>query len=100
MVFLTVKFSEILHASAYDIYNYIYKVGKNATASARLPAAARRGGQRGTRAHYIVMQSILEKKLSVILPSFVYYSIVRAVVAATRVGRMAISQDCHPWHFF
>ena len=24
----------------------------------------------------------------------------RAVVAATRVGRMAISQGCHPWHFF
>ena len=23
----------------------------------------------------------------------------RAVVAATRVGRMAISQGCHPWHF-
>ena len=25
------------------VYNYIYKVRKNATASARLPAAARRG---------------------------------------------------------
>ena len=33
MVFLTVKFSEILLASAYDIYNYIYKVKKNATDS-------------------------------------------------------------------
>ena len=43
MVFLTVKFSEILHASTYDIYNYIHKVRKNATASARLPAAAHRG---------------------------------------------------------
>ena len=28
MVFLTVKFYEILLASTYDIYNYIYKVKK------------------------------------------------------------------------
>ena len=43
MVFLTVNLFEILHASTYNIYNYIYKVRKNATASARPPAAARRG---------------------------------------------------------
>ena len=43
MVFLTVNLIEILHTSAYGIYNYTYKVRKNATASARSPAAARRG---------------------------------------------------------
>ena len=31
---------------------------------------------------------------------FVYYSIVRAVVAATRVAKMPISQGCHPRRVF
>ena len=31
---------------------------------------------------------------------FVYYSIVRAGVAATRVAKMSISQGCHPRRFF
>ena len=31
---------------------------------------------------------------------FIYYSIVRAVVAAPRVEKMAISQGCHPMRGF
>ena len=30
LVFLTVNFHEILHASTYGIYNYIYKIKKSA----------------------------------------------------------------------
>ena len=43
MVFSSVNIFEILYASTYGNYNYIYKVKKNATASVRPPAAARRG---------------------------------------------------------
>ena len=52
-VFFPVKLLEILHASTYDLYNYIYKVKKIRRLVVRgrqpPPAAA---GQRGTRAHY------------------------------------------------
>ena len=41
MFFLTVNLFEILHASTYGIYNYIYKVKKPAAASVRPQAAAR-----------------------------------------------------------
>ena len=43
MDFLTVNLFENLHASNYGIYNYTYKVRKNATGSARPPAAAAYG---------------------------------------------------------
>ena len=40
LVIFSVIFFGILHASTYDIHNYIYKVQKSAAASARPPAAA------------------------------------------------------------
>ena len=71
MVFLTVKYFEILHASAYDIYNYIHIVRKNATASARLPAAARRGrSKRHSRALVYSHSDNQRRKSSVILLPF------------------------------
>ena len=50
-VFLTVNFYEILHVSTYGNYSYIYKVKKMAAATARPPAAVRRGRSICTRAH-------------------------------------------------
>ena len=58
LVFLTVNLIEILHASTYGNYSYIYKVKKMAAATARPPAAARRGRSICTRAHdysYVVL---------------------------------------------
>ena len=44
MAKFVVKFSEILHASTYSLYKWVYKAKKKpAAASARPPAAAARG---------------------------------------------------------
>ena len=41
--FFTANLYEIWHVSTYNIYNYIHEIKKNAAASVRPPAAARRG---------------------------------------------------------
>ena len=91
-----VNLFEILHASAYNIYDYIYKVRKNATASARPPAAAARPTELAL-ARIIVTQNAKRKKER---KKGRLLRIVRAVVAMTRVAKMDIIQGCHPWHFF
>ena len=54
MFFLTVNLFENWHASTYNMCKYIYKVKKNAIASVRPPAAARRGqSKRHLRALYV-----------------------------------------------
>ena len=58
LVIFSVNLIEILHASTYGNYSYIYKVKKMAAATARPPAAARRGRSICTRAHdysYVVL---------------------------------------------
>ena len=63
-VFFQVNIFEILHASTYDYYKYIYKVKKPAAESMQPPAAARRGHSICTRAHYTcTICSIEEGKL-------------------------------------
>ena len=52
MVFLTVKFSEILHASTYDIYNYIYKVKKMPRMATLNNKHSANPGRSYHRAHY------------------------------------------------
>ena len=100
MVFLTVNLFENLHAYTYGIYNYIYKVRKNATASARPPAAARRGRPNWQlRALEFSIEGRKEEESCHDI-YLVLDSMMRAVEAATRVGRTAIIQGCHPWHFF
>ena len=104
MVFSPVNLFEILHANTYNIYNYIYKVEKNATTSGRPPAAARRSWSKWhLRALYIhLLVCVRERVLrsSCFLALIHTRTIVRAVVATTRVAKMAISQGCYPWHFF
>ena len=99
-VFFPVNLLKKLHASTCGIYNYIYKIKKNAPSSTRPPAAARRGrSERQSRA--LQLRSIeRRKRSSSFFPSFVYNSTVRAVVAATRGARMLIIQGCHLGHFF
>ena len=59
----------------------------------------REAAEIGTRAH--LHDFVLEKEERKLWSCFlVYYTIVRAVVAPTRVARMPISQGCHPPRFF
>ena len=100
LVFLTVNLIEILHASTYGNYSYIYIRSKKwpRLLPCRQPpgaAAARFVFARNTsiRVHYKK-----EGKLSSCF--FIYYIKARAVVAVTRVAKMTISQGCHPRRFF
>ena len=62
------------------------------------PRAA--AGQRGTRAQYVQDYKKERRKTLVILLLCTIVQSVRAVVTATRVGRMLIIQGCHSGHFF
>ena len=98
-VFFQVNLFEILHASTYDFYKYIYKV-KNPPRKAlgRKPPRAAATQFALARTSMISYYSIEERKHEESF--FVYYSIVRAGVAATRVAKMTISQGCHPRRVF
>ena len=68
--FFPVNFLEKLHASTYDLYNYIYEVKKNPPPSARSPAAARRG--RSERHSRAVRTRLYREKKNARHPSFMY----------------------------
>ena len=100
MVCSSVNIFEILYASTYGNYNYIYKVKKMPRlVCGHQPLRATAARFTLTRNTSIVIQYKTEGKLSPCFFIYIYYNRARAGVAAARVAKMAISQGCHSWHF-
>ena len=104
MVIFSVNLLENLHTISYAILVYIYRGKKRPrlVSGHQPPRAA--AGQRGSCAHYytFILGTKEQRKEETLSSCFLCttYNIVCAEAPVTRVAKKAISQGCHPWHFF